>query len=461
MADYYVSSVVGDNSDGLTWATAKTSVAAALALAVDGDTILVDSAHSFNSGSANIIWNAASAASVAIISVNRNGSTTTGYSAWLAGATETVGANTFGFAIAQTGAQNLYIFGMVFVPNTGNSSANIISVCVTAEAVNKNVVLESCTFSVVSTITTNPSLAFGPTSGSAHVMSNITLRNCTINTKNATTGAGIGLRNAKITFVNLTVGYAGANKAAFLFDSFTGVVPSVDIIDSDLSGYEKSGGAYIDLANFRGGDIRFVNCKLSGTPSLTSGTWQTNAVSITLINTDSADTKTVFDFRNRLGTILATTSIYADDGAEMGGVNVGWQIVTTADCDEFEPFITPWIQKWGSSTAAQTQSLELIHDNATDLTNRNLWAEFERVSNASFPQGTLLSVRNSEPFQGTPIDWPNSSTTWTGTGGFANPNKQTVGSGSITPAEVSLLRVRLFVGVASKTLYLDPNLRIA
>lgn len=461
MATYYVSSVVGDNSDGLTWATAKTSVAAALALAVDGDTILVDSAHSFNSGSANIIWNAASGASVAIISVNRNGSTTTGYSAWLAGATETVGASTFGFAIAQTGAQNLYIFGMVFVPSTGNSSANIISVCVTAEAVNKNVVFESCTFSVVSTITTNPSLAFGNTSGSAHVMSNITLRNCTINTKNATTGAGIGLRNAKIMFSNLTVGYAGANKAAFLFDSFTGCVPSVDVLDSDLSGYEKSGGAYIDLANFRGGDIRFVNCKLSGTPSLTSGTWQTNAVSITLINTDSADTKTVFDFRNRLGTILAATSIYADDGAEMGGVNVGWQIVTTADCDEFEPFITPWINRWGNSTSAQTQTIEFVHDSATAMHDRNIWAEFERVSDAGFPLGTLLSVRNALPFDGSSSNWAAGAATWTGTGGFSNENKQKLSSGSITPAEKSLLRARVFVGVASKTLYLDPNLRVA
>lgn len=176
-----------------------------------------------------------------------------------------------------------------------------------------------------------------------------------------------------------------------------------------------------------------------------------------LINVDSGDTKTVFEFRNRAGTLTENQSIYANNGAQMNGTGLSWEIVTTSACNEFEPFVTPWCHAWGDSTSAQNAGFRLIHDSATNLHNRNCWAEVEYVSDASFPKGTLGSTRNAAPFDGSSADLSSDSETWTGTGGFSNANKQKVDL-NFTPAEKSLLRGRLSVGVASKTLYVAPQL---
>lgn len=465
MATYYVSSVSGDNSDGLTWATAKTSIAAGLALATaDGDIIYVDSAHNFTSGAA-IAWDAATANThIRIISVNRNGSTGTGHSGWLSGASETVGVNAAVFGIANAArSQRLYVFGVSCIGNNG-AGGNFVNIAQTlpAGAANTFVQLEfnSC---VLKTPGTSTGIAVNFGTNTNRPSSEIKLTDCEISMRNAAGAAkAIAFGGCNVFIDNLTLSFTGATKPLSCFGGQANCgMGVVHIADSDLSGYDAASGAYFDLTANDGLLFQVADCKLSATPAITAGSWRNSTSSITLINVDSSDTKTVLGCYNRQGTLLATTSIYADDGAVTGGTNVGWQIVTTADANEQVPFVTPWIERWGGSTAAQDQSLEIIHDSATDLNNRNLWAEFEYVSNASFPQGTLLSVRNAEPFDGTAVDWPNSSIAWTGTGGFANPNKQTIASGSITPAEVSLLRTRLFVGVASKTLYLDPTLRIA
>ncbi|MFI4963272.1 MAG: hypothetical protein ACHP6H_05385, partial [Legionellales bacterium] len=232
------------------------------------------------------------------------------------------------------------------------------------------------------------------------------------------------------------------------------------IENSDLSPFNTAAGYLVYMAAWSGGHIIFRNDKISSTPTITGSTWQSDAEDITLINTDSANTVSNFEYLNRLGTLTRNTSIYANNGAQFNGAGNSWKIVTTSSANETEPFVTPWMMKWNSSTSANTPQISVDWDSATGFTDRNMWSEFEYVSSASFPIGTLAVNRNPNPGYATGTTWGGDTQTWTGTGGFTHDNKQKVTS-TFTPAAKSLMRGRLYVGVATTTLYVDPNLTLS
>ena len=461
-ATVYCSSVSGDNSDGSTWAKAKTTVTGALAAATDAtfNFVYVDSAHS-NTPSAAITWDAATASSfVAIISVNRNGSTTTGHSGWLAGATETVGIDNAAFSIVNTNkAQKMFLFGMTMVGRNDNNTNSDFNIA-TATLGHTVVIFRSCTITLPA-IGINSQIVLGTASQSGVDAVPITFRDCTINLPNRSSGEGIRLNNVVVEWRNTSIGFAGANKPTSLFLWNSNSYTKIDILDSDLSGYNTSGGAYFAVGGFAG-LVTVTNCKISATPSITSGTWDANnAAAIVMNNVDSGDTAATFYYYTRLGTLTSNTSNYATNARKFGnssGVQQSWKIVTTSACSEQEPFVTPWLFGWSADTSAITPSLEFVHDSATALTDRDIWSELEYVSSASFPQGTLNSNRNSQPFDGSTSNHGSGADTWTLSPSMTNENKQKLAH-SFTPAEKSVLRARVFVGMASKTLYLDPQIR--
>jgi len=458
MATYYVSSVAGDGGAGTTWATAELTIEAGIALATaDGDIVYVDSAHSESVG-AQVTWNTPTAGTrIRVISVDRNGSTTTGHNGWLAGAVSTISSSGFGHTIAGVAtAQGLYIFGVRMNGNAGNASANSIGMAQgSADII--SLTMEDCTFNITA-ISATAAVNMGGTGASGLLHRKIKLINPVFILKNNVSNASINISGADLQISGMTCSFSGANKSATLFGTAAGHNGQIQIMDSDLSGYDKSGGFYFNQG-FRG-NYTLKNCKLSSTPGLLDATaWTNPASSLTLINVDSGDTLNVFAFYNRLGSITNNTAVYPAGGASFNGTINSWKIVTTSLASEDEPFITPWIHRWGNSTSAQTWTIEFNRDNATDMDDREIWAEFEYVSSASFPIGTLLSVRNDEPFDGTAADWATGDASWTQS--FSNNNPQKISSGSITPAEKSLLRSRVFVGIASQTIYIDPQIRIA
>jgi hypothetical protein len=104
---------------------------------------------------------------------------------------------------------------------------------------------------------------------------------------------------------------------------------------------------------------------------------------------------------------------------------------------------------------AQTASIDLIRDNATALTDRDIWSDLDSAASASFPNYTYQTNRNAQPFTGSTANQPTSTATWTGTGGFSNPTKQKL-QNAFTAAATGLLQSRVYVGKASETLYMDP-----
>lgn len=460
MATVYVSSVDGSDADsGADWTNAKATIAGALLLCTGSTNIIyVDSAHAYVSSGAGITWNMPNDGAVSIISVNR------GTMARQTGASETVGTNAFACILFSANFSNsYYVYGMTVQSASGTSATNTLTIC-SATAASIAARFVSCTLSCRSTNTSAGVTAFilGCTSGASNIKPQIVFKTCAFNIANQANQKGISLRVCDVMIHNSTVGYSGGAKPLILFTSGTGSSSgkfNLKISDCDLSGYEASGGAYFEVANWAEAETILRNCKLSPTPSLTTGAWLTNVSSITMINVDSGDTNNVFEYRNRLGTITENSSIYANRGAKFNGSGISWEIVTSSFCSEYENFVTPWLFKWVESIVSTTVGFRVVHDSATDLNDRNAWQEIEYISDASFPKGTMLSGRSAVPFDGTAVDWTNDSEAWTGTGGFSNPNTQTRES-TFTPAEKSLIRGRLLFGIASKTIYLDPALRV-
>jgi hypothetical protein len=462
-ATFYLSSVDGDNADnGTTWALAKANLCGAggaLSVATTtGDVIYVDSAHA-EAPAAAITCDVASAGlQITILSVNRNGMAT-GHNGWLAGASVTVGANGQAMTFMTTTPGRIFMYGVTLSGNNGSNAANDVSLFGDAtDGLIQELTCDTCTITVPGSSATAQLLIGGANDGNRSD-NRFICRNCTLKPHNNTGVAPILVRTEQILFSNLTIAYNTAEPTT-LFEAGTTTGRcrgSVTIVDSDISGYEAAGN-YFDISAFSC-PILLRNVKLSATPGIATGTWATNYGSLTMVNVDSGDTHNLFSFRNRLGTLTTSAAIYHDTGAQFDAAGVSWSVVTNATTSAAEPFVVPFLMRWSASTSS-TLGIRIIRDNATGLTNNNVWAEFEYLDSASFPNGTLVSNRTGTPFDdASPTTWGSDSDTWTGTGGFSNANKQIVVSSALTPAESSVLRGRLYIAAASSTIYVDPLLR--
>lgn len=452
MATIFVSSVDGSNADsGADWTNAKQTVAGALAIAGTGDVIKVDSAHAFVATAA-ITWTAP-AGSIAIISVNRAGG-----DAWLAGAAESVGAASAAFSINGGALSSTFIYGMT-INGGSNASGSCDIGLLQASATVSSLELVSCTLDMKTAGAAD--ILVGLAAASSARGSRVKATNCTFICSGSRAGTLILLGDIVCDLINPTFSMTGATKPAALFGArSTADMARLTISDGDISGYSVTAGAYFDVAEWVGCTAVVSNCKLSATPTTVTGTWPGGSGYVLLRNCDSADTIYRFEYRNTYGTLLANTSIYAASGASFNSAGVSWQVVTTAACVEGHPFYLPPMSVWNTSTSAQTATVEFVKDGATDLTDREIWLEVSYANSTSFPSSTRGSDRNANPFTAAGVDQPNSATSWTGTGGFANEDKQTVDV-AFTAAEVGLLTGRVAVAKASTTLYVDPKLRRA
>lgn len=465
MATYYVSSVDGNDADsGLTWALAKATLAGALAVATSsGDVIYLDSAHSENPAANISLQFGVTGIALVILSVDRAGSVTTGHSGHLKGAKIKPQS---GFSLnvftSSTFIGRAFVKGVTFETTIASSSSNDLSILTSATDADSHIIyFDDCEFNSLSA-STGAFLTIGPGTSTTFIAPTATFKNCLFTINNHSSAIGIRVQNIRCEWINCSIAYAGASKPTVLFQSTGGASSPragwFRLFNCDLSGFNTTSGSYFSVVSYDAWDVLLQNCKLSSVPALISGSFPTgSSASITLVNTDSGDTKTVFEYRNRYGTITESTSIYADASEQMNGTSLSWEIVTTAEASEFTPFVAPFFESWNDSTASQTLNFKLIHDSATNLHDRNCWAELEYVSDASFPKGTMSSSRNAQPFDGSAADLTADTETWTGTGGFVLANKQKIAF-TFTAAEKSLLRARLNVGVASKTLYLVPHL---
>jgi hypothetical protein len=442
----FVDSAAVGTGTGATWANAFTTVTLGLAGSAAGDVLLCNSTHSVTANAA-LTWTPP-AGGIAIISVTPSGAAS--YSAFTAGAAESVGTGNAAFGVAAATGSGMYLSGMSITGGTGGSSA-VVNLCIT-NVTGAYLEMIGCTVVVPQATTAGQIIMLGSgTSSSAKIRA----RNCTFTCSGSRAGTFIFVNAGQVDLINPTFSITGGTKPTSLFGfNFDSLVTSLTIRDGDISGYAVSGGSYFLLTLLGASQILLKNVIISATPTLTSGSWPGGPGSITLRNVDSGNTNYEFEYLDAYGTLTFDSTVSKNSGFTLAGTAGSWKIVTTASANEYRPFISPIFQLWGTSTSAETGTVDVAQaSGATNLNDRNCWVTGESATSATTTQYTFQTGRNAQPFVGTPVDWSASSATWTG---LSTPNKQLLSLGPFTPARAGTMQFRVFVAAATTTVYVNP-----
>jgi len=224
---------------------------------------------------------------------------------------------------------------------------------------------------------------------------------------------------------------------------------------------DMGSGYLIDALNALSLSVTLVNCKLgSGFVPLASQTGF--APELYLYNCNAGDVHYFFGHYDPLGSCVAYTSIHANDGPTYdGATEFAWRIDTTARATLYNPYISPWVSTYHDGTSAITPRLEILRDgSSTAFDDDEVWGEFSYQGTSGYPISTIVNDRVT--LLGTPAAQATGMGTgsWTGESGTAWSGKLAPAS-SITPAEIGELRARVCVGLASATVYVDPQIRIS
>lgn len=454
MPTIYVRSTDGNNADdGSTWALAKADLTGAAAIDAAGDTIYVSDAHAETTASAiSFSFAGTHAAPTRVICGDDAAEPPT--TATATGSITTTGTSQITWATVYAG--KTYAYGLIFECGTGAGNT-FISLGLTNVA--QFLEFENCKFRMNVTGTAARILC-----GTASE-DRVVWKNCAV--KFAAAGQAINpCSSARASFVwdggSLESGGTSPTSlfkpSAFMTDV---LVTGVDLSNAS-AGINLIDGGSTSVA----GKIVFRNCKL---PASWSGALLTGRGSVAqfraeLWNCDAGDTTYNVQVSDYAADLTTETSIYRSGGASDGTTNVSWKVATTANCDDVA-FVTPEIVKRNTTTgSAITLTIDVVRDDATGLTDAEVWIEANYLGTSGAPLGTFIADdvagSNSGNILASATTQTSSSATWTGTGGFSNENKQKL-SVSFTPQEAGYIIARVHVKKASATLYIDPDIQVS
>lgn len=210
--------------------------------------------------------------------------------------------------------------------------------------------------------------------------------------------------------------------------------------------------------------IQMERCKLgNGVTILAPQTSNPTRGSPTVHVMDCAygDVQGFYGYYNALGQVETATNIYKTDNTTG---DRSWKITTTANCNKLNPFTTPPIDVYHTGTSSITPYLEILRDgSSTPYTDNEVWAEITAKTTSGFVTGTSYNDRQalSALLAGTAgADQASGAGlgAWTGESGTAWSGKIDSGA-AITPQEAGSLTAQVCVGVASSTVYVDPEIR--
>lgn len=456
MATLYVSSVDGDNDSppSVDWWNGKQdtyeSVQGALTAATDADnTIYVDSDHDFVS-TASIEWALPDGGSVRIISVDRV------HGNLIPGARETIDGNNLYVKIGNT-IGVFYIYGMHLDSTSGvNRYFQVGYTPYIDNTVDCILSFEKCTLQNRST-SANPPFRFGGVAGSSTGRNIITLRDCNLIVPSVQINPAIFLRQCEMSCYNVTMSYSGVESTANLFSANDGWRSTLRVIDSDLSVF--TGNIFSVSNSFRVGEFILQNCKLNSAVTLIDGDWDANAPQVSIINCDSGNTNTVFEYRKNNGTIVEDETVYYKGTKYADGSNISWAVVPNNKATAYNPFYTPWISAWNNTVdSAVTAKIKLLTEEF-ELTDTQLWVEFEYLADANSPLGTLYSTRNDNPFgDGDDLSNVAAGSAWEATP-LTTPREYIL-SHTFTPKRKGLIRARVGMLAAAETCNINPKIEL-
>lgn len=438
MAVYYLSSVNGNDGDGLSKANAKTTYAAAIALLSAGDTIRIDSAHSESIAAGQILTfpSNTNAAPNKVISIDWTPDTY-------------LRAPNSQFTITDSGA-DIQIVGTVLHYGVYYTAADDILVITPGN-------LNEFTDSTLSLTGTASLFKVGSNNGGVTVK--------LFDTELIFVSGGDGIQpNGTLHFE----WHNGPNNRSKLTQ--TGTIMSWLFREVMRSAVVKISGVDLSVVSsviFRGagGDTGWAefsakNCLLHASVSLTAGITQVqNNASMVGCDVAGGDLyrTEIADF---YGTTVTDNANYNDTGASDGTNRISWKMVSSDKALEFHlPHKSHWISGWINSTGSKTFLIETNSENVT-FDNDELWMELEFLEASG---DTQSDAANGKPtnVDTAPSVVPDSAAnpTWT-TPGITTEKKQQL-SITKTVGRVGTFRARVCLAKPSATVWIDPFVTVS
>ena len=436
MAEYFVDDG-GDNSDGLTWATAYTSINAldtAVALA-SGD--IVNFGHDHNCQAVNAASLTITAATSGLPVIFRSVTTGSDPVTYQKGTGTQIDTTEGAFSVTISGSVALH---GIYI----KSGAGII----TAQDANEALYAENCTLAPGANTSINlPSGATG-----MKVLIN-TIVDLSQESSAANQPVFSGSNTGRVVMHGLTFVNAQHRTAAVFAHTLS---TDVSVFGADFSGFTSA--TVCEIVSAAGGFNRLSNCKTASTFTFLSSETRPSHFLAIGTNVGPTDDPTSLKYHTYFGDIVSSTSIYRSGGATIEGIANSWLVTTTANCNEYAPFHSPWLYSKASSTGSKTVSLYITNDTA-DFSDAECWIEVEYLATSGSPLWTLASDQRATITTTAVAQTDDTTSTWVGSGP-AYTYKQNL-SVAVTIGEVGQIRARVVTGVASiassRNFYIDPD----
>ena len=450
MTDRYVDSAALGANNGTSWANAWTSLRSALAPSVAGDRVFVASGHyELEAVSGSFNWSAGSSIHnpIQIISADKtSGAPPTTYQKGATFQTTTV-------QLTPCTSGCPFYKGMKFIAGNGASAVNFVAQTSTGTGFYR-AVFDDCDLQLGSS-DAGARFYLSQHSGEGPFYKNTRFKFGNAGQRmewgNFSTGGFLRVEGGGIdpagASPTILLSYSGMQNAKIEFDGF------------DASHLATSAA----LLAFMSGEARratFANVKLppswSGSPVATiskPASW------VSLFNCDGANTNYKLWHKSTYGEVRDETTLVKTGGASDGVTPIAWQMAGASWVGYPSGALqSPPIAKWNETTGTPiTVTVDVLHDSVTALTDQDMWLEVTYLSESGSPLGVWTD--NRKGMTAAASAHPASSETWNTTG-MTNPNKQKL-EVTFTPQQKGFIVARAHLGVAAKTVYVDPLLQVA
>jgi len=434
MTTYYVKSTATGTADGLSWANAFLTLAAAAAVDAAGDTIYVSQAHNETSAAAVTLSFAGTDASpVRVICAND--------------AAEPPTAVATGAVVATTGANAIRVYGNVYMEGirlkAGNGN-NVISLYLNNLAGNYRQHYVNCELYLGDT-NTGGAISVGLTDE----LHETTFTNCTF--RLSTVGQKITLNN------KVVIKGGGVTSGTPAITPFFSTATGGSTVDALVEGFDfsvLSTSFGIVAAPSRSGSYVIRGCTMpaSWSGNLISGAITNAAIRIALYDCDNTTADWLHWVEDYSGQIKAETVLVRTGSLAPYSL----KMATNAKANEaFGPLKSNEIfLAVGTPGSAQTATFEILHDSVTNLTDGEIWVEVEYRDTSGSRRSVEITDHRATLLT-TAADQTTSSATWTTTG-LTNPNKQKLAV-TFTPQVAGYSVARIVLAKPSKTVYVDTD----
>lgn len=431
----------GDNTTGLSWATAYPSIQALMAaeptFITTSDNVVYFGHDSDGapSGGTLTVTGPASGNPVRLISLQQ------GTSNYLKGTGKQINTTDGAYHALFDGSLALYgIRVAAGGPSGGEIRFN--------SAVPKTPTLVDCTLSIGA----NASFIFGA-NATRLVIRDLVIDLTADGTVNPRAGVVIAGVTGVLDLVGLTFINPGQRNSQILRTSTS--CSGANITGADFSGFVNVSA--ISTVGEASTSVNLTNCLFPAAKvPFSTGTRRPGAY-FTFTNAGPGDAPTALMVNTMYGDLVSSPSIYRDEGAMIEGDPSAWLITTTNVCGESTPFYLPYLYGTIDSTGSKTFDVFLTNDVA-DLTDAEAWLELEYLATADSPLWSLASDQRATIMTTPAAQEDDTISTWTGTGpAFTYRQRLRV---TAVVGEAGMYRARVVFGKASIAssafLYVDP-----